>query len=112
MDLGLVDFALANLCIAAGCEIEEAAARLGYAAWNLDYSVPHQLAEAKTRNEIAGAQQKVLQRAGSAAARLCRSARTRLLARQPSLPDASELAQAKKEGAKCRADLESLLAQL
>ena len=54
MDIGLVDFALANLCITAGCEIEEAAARLGYAAWNLDKSVPHQLAEAETRNEIEG----------------------------------------------------------
>ena len=112
MDLGLVEFALANLCTIAGCEIEEAAARLGYAAWNLDYSVPHQLAEAEIRKEIAGDQQRILQRATSAAAQLCRRARTRLLARQPQLPDASDLAQAKKDGAGCRADLNALLAQL
>jgi len=112
MDLGLVEFALANLCTIAGCEIEEAAARLGYAAWNLDHSVPHQLAEAEARKEIAGDQQQVLQRASSAAAKLCRRARTRLLARQPRLPDASGLAQAKKDGAGCRADLNALLAQL
>ncbi|MFP6605258.1 MAG: hypothetical protein VCC19_01660, partial [Myxococcota bacterium] len=112
MDLGLVDFALANLCITAGCEIEEAAARLGYAAWNLDKSVSRQLAEAETRNEIEGEQRRSLQQATSSAADLCRRARTQLLANQPQLPGASGLAQAKQAGAKCRAQLESLLGRL
>ena len=112
MDLGLVDFALANLCITAGCEIEEAAARLGYAAWNLDKSVPRQLAEAETRNEIEGEQRRSLQQATSSAADLCRRARTQLLAKQPQLPGASGLALAKQAGAKCRAQLESALGRL
>ena len=112
MDMGLVDFALANLCITAGCEIEEAAARLGYAAWNLDRSVPHQLAEAETRNEIEGDKRQSLQQATSVAAEQCRSARTQLLAKQPQLPGESALAQAKKDAETCRAGLESVLARL
>ena len=112
MDIGLVDFALANLCMTAGCEIEEAAARLGYAAWNLDRSVPHQLAEAETRNEIEGDKRQSLQQATSVAADQCRSARTQLLAKQPQLPGESALAQAKKDAATCRADLQSVLARL
>ena len=112
MDMGLVDFALLNLCITAGCEIEEAAARLGYAAWNLDQSVPHQLAEAETRNEIEGDKRQSLQHATSVAADQCRTARTQLLAKQPQLPGESALAQAKKDAATCREGLESVLARL
>jgi hypothetical protein len=112
MDIALVDFALENLCITAGCQIEEAAARLGYAAWNLDRSVPHQLAEAQTRNEIQDGARQNLQDTTSGAADLCRRARAQLLANQPQLPHASALAQAKQDAATCRAELESALARL
>ena len=112
MDMGLVEFALSNLCITAGCQIEEAAARLGYAAWNLDRSVPHQLMEAESRDEIAyGARQNVEAETAEAAG-LCRRARTLLLADQPRLPQAAVLAEAKKDSAKCHATLESVLARL
>ena len=112
MDIGLVDFALANLCITAGCEIEEAAARLGYAAWNLDKSVPRQLAEAGTRSEIEGDRLDRLKQETSVAADLCRRARSQLLADQPRLPDAQALAQAKTDATTCRADLKAVLTQL
>ncbi len=112
MDIALVDFALANLCVTAGCQIEEAAARLGYAAWNLDRSVPHQLTEAQTRNEIQGAARQNVQMATSGAAALCRRARAQLLANQPQLPDAPGLILAKQDAANCMSDLESALGRL
>ena len=112
MDLGLVDFALANLCITAGCEIEEAAARLGYAAWNLDKAVIRQLEEAEARNEIDDEQRRSLQQATSSSAELCRRARTQLLANQPQLPGASALAEARQAGGKCRAELQAVLGRL
>ena len=112
MDIELVEFALANICISAGCQIEEAAARLGYAAWNLDRSVPHQLAEAETRKEISSSVRQGLEDEASGAAGLCRRARAKLLAKQPQLPAASALAQATKDSETCRVDLQSILARL
>ena len=112
MDIAFVDFALENLCTIAGCEIEEAAARLGYAAWNLDRSVPHQLAEAETRDEIQGQARESLQEATSGAAVRCRRAREGLLADQPNLPEAAALAQAKADAVACGADLRAVLARL
>ena len=112
MDIAFVDFALENLCTVAGCEIEEAAARLGYAAWNLDRSVPHQLAEAETRDEIQGQARESLQEATSGAAVRCRRAREGLLADQPNLPEAAALAQAKADAVACGADLRAVLARL
>ncbi|HEY6131415.1 MAG TPA: hypothetical protein VIV27_05315, partial [Halioglobus sp.] len=49
MDVGLVNFASTNLCLADGCALEEAAARLGYVAWNLDKAFQRQLKEAVQR---------------------------------------------------------------
>jgi len=112
MGLEFTDFALRHLCLTAGCEIEEAAARLGYAAWNLDKAVPRQLAEAEARDEVAGGQRRGLQQVTSSAAGSCRRAREELLARQPQLPGASALAQARGAVRKCRAGLETALGRL
>lgn len=112
MDIQHVDFALDHLCVDAGCEIEEAAARLGYAAWNLDKAVPRQLAEAKRRGEIGNAESAAFRREATTAASDCREARSILLANQPALPDARERDEAAKEASKCRATLLSLRKQI
>jgi hypothetical protein len=112
MDIGLVDFALANLCVTAGCDIEEAAARLGYATWNLERAVIRQLAEAETRTEIGSEARRSLDEAASAAAGLCRRARVRILADQPRLPNAEALVGAGKDAEACRADLLAIRSRL
>jgi len=112
MDLGFTDFALEHLCLTSGCEIEEAAARLGYAAWNLDKSVPRQLAEAETRNEIdAGARARIEQAAASAAGE-CRGARALLLEDQPRLPDETKLTEARASARRCHSELQQVVASL
>ncbi len=108
MALGLVDFALANLCVTAGCDPEEAAARLGYAAWNLDRAFARQLAEAESRGEIRDELLRRLSGEAGAAAEHCRGARERLLAEQPRLPGASALRAARDLGEACRESLNRL----
>lgn len=112
MDIAHAQWAQPNLCLEAGCEIEEAAARLGYAAWNLDKAVQRQLAEAKKRSEIdvQGAAQ--LSEMATVAAGQCRSARELLLAQQPLLPSESSLASARRDTAACIASLKQSLLTL
>ena len=112
MDIHHVDWAMPNLCLEVGCEIEEAAARLGYAAWNLDKAVQRQLAEALHRDELDRAQREALSTSVSQAARICRSAREALLSRQPDLPTADTLEQVQREARQCRDVLQEALAGL
>jgi hypothetical protein len=77
--ISLVDFAQANLCLTAGCDPEEAAARLGYAAWNLDKAFARQLGEALARGEVDAADHGQLVRDAGSAATACREARARML---------------------------------
>lgn len=112
MNLGHIEYALPNLCVTAGCEIEEAAARLGYAAWNLDRAVPRQLQEAVSRGEISASTGEQAEADAQAAAAQCRSARSLLLAEQPRLPDATALEGAKRDASQCRSALKALPTRL
>lgn len=112
MDVAHVEWALPNLCVEAGCEIEEAAARLGYAAWNLDKAVQRQLAEALKRGELGVDAAASLSKTSESAAGECRRARELLLARQPALPDASTLAEAERLASACVTTLQKALAAL
>ena len=112
MDLELAGFALEHLCLVSGCEIEEAAARLGYAAWNLDKAVPRQLAEAQVRKEIDANEKIRVERVASSAAKACRGARSLLLERQPQLPDEENLDGARRSAERCQLELKTALADL
>jgi hypothetical protein len=112
MDLGFTDFALEHLCLTSGCEIEEAAARLGYAAWNLDKAVPRQLAEAEVRKEIGAKARVQIEQIASVAAQACRGARSLLLEKQPQLPDEKNLGEARTSVRRCQAELQKALASL
>jgi hypothetical protein len=112
MDIGHVEWASPNLCLEAGCEIEEAAARLGYAAWNLDKAFQRQLAEATNRKEIGSDDAERLSQSAELAAADCRGARELLLARQPALPSESVLVDAKMGAAECLAALKQVSDQL
>jgi hypothetical protein len=112
MNLAFSDFALEHLCLTSGCEIEEAAARLGYAAWNLDKAVPRQLAEAEIRKEIGAEARVQIEQIASAAAQACRGARSLLLEKQPQLPDEENLEGARTSIRRCRTELQKALASL
>jgi hypothetical protein len=99
--ISLVDFAQANLCLTAGCDPEEAAARLGYAAWNLDKAFARQLGEALARGEVDAADHGQLVRDAGSAATACREARARMLTVQPSLPGPEALAEANELSTQC-----------
>jgi len=100
----LVEWASDNLC-ESGCGLEEAAARLGYAAWNLDHAFNKQLKEALDRGEIqSGLYKKVLDW-GKRAASDCRKARESLLKDQPKDPTDADIDVAKSHSDK---SLESL----
>lgn len=101
MDMAHAEWALPNLCVEAGCEIEEAAARLGYAAWNLDKAVQRQLSEADNRGEIDAEAARQLSAMAVSAAGQCRGARAQLLAKQPSLPGEASLASAQRDATAC-----------
>jgi hypothetical protein len=112
MGVGLVEFALDNLCLSAGCDLEEAAARLGYAAWNLDKAFQRQLAEASDRGQLNGTPWERLASDAAAAAGACRSARGELLAVQPQLPDGDALGRARRSSESCLASLQGIVAAL
>jgi len=112
MDLSFTDYALEHLCLTSGCEIEEAAARLGYAAWNLDKAVPRQLAEAVIREQIDEVSRARIEQGAATAAGACRGARFLLLEKQPSLPDESKLVEARVSTLRCRSELQAALAGL
>lgn len=109
MVIGLATFARQNLCKDAGCEIEEAAARLGYAAWNLDKAFQRQLTEAVNRRELNEAAYSQLAGRASSAAASCRVARGKLLERQPQLPDEQALGEAADGVGDCLATLRALV---
>lgn len=109
MVIGLAAFAEKNLCINAGCEIEEAAARLGYAAWNLDKAFQRQLTEAANRREVNDATHREFTSRASSAAASCRAARGKLLARQPQLPDTQALREAADGVDDCLGTLRALV---
>ncbi len=108
MDAGLVDYALEHLCLDVGCDPEEAAARLGYAAWNLDKAFQSQLAEAATRDEVAANELETLSSDARRASADCRAARGRLIANQPRLPSKASLENARGLAKRCGATLESI----
>lgn len=112
MNRSLVGFALDNLCLHAGCDIEESAARLGYASWNLERSVPHQLAEASARDEISIEELRRLGTETARAAALCGDARKLLLAEQPKLPDTEAVRKAERDARACDSSLKVLLGTL
>jgi len=111
MDIAHAQWAAPNLCLEAGCEIEEAAARLGYAAWNLDKAVQRQLSEAAMRGEVDADVAAGISAVAKQAADDCRSAREQLLAQQPSLPSAAELVSVKRDTASCLSTLNHALDQ-
>lgn len=112
MDTAHAEWALPNLCLEAGCEIEEAAARLGYAAWNLDKAVQRQLAEAGRRGEIDDQAAGQLSELAMVAAGQCRGARELLLAQQPVLPSEITVASAQRDTRACIASLKQSLQAL
>jgi|GEM_PF-1945801 len=112
MDLGFVKFAASNLCLTEGCALEEAAARLGYAAWNIDKAFQRQLAEAIKREQIHGEYGQNIAADATAAAADCRRARKQLLAKQPALPSESALAEARTLTANCMIGLTTVLEAL
>jgi hypothetical protein len=112
MVIGLAAFAEQNLCTSAGCEIEEAAARLGYGAWNLDKAFQRQLTEAMNRREVDDASYTQLAGHASSAAESCRTARKHLLARQPQLPDERALKDAAQGVGDCLATLRGLVQEI
>ena len=112
MNLDLVRFSRKNICLTEGCQLEEAAARLGYAAWNLDKAVPKQLAEAVTRSELSEQEGESLTAAASVAESECRRSRGGLLAKQPRLPDRNAIQEAQQAAATCEKHLQALLLKL
>jgi hypothetical protein len=112
MDGELVEFALSNLCLSGGCDPEEAAARLGYAAWNLGKAFQRQLAEALRRGEIAPASKDRVASDASAAENACLRARDRLLANQPELPTADALQNARMLAESCQASIATIVGAL
>jgi hypothetical protein len=109
MNLGFVRFAASNLCLTEGCALEEAAARLGYAAWNMDKAFQRQLAEAIQREQIHAEYGKNIAADATEAAAHCRRARKQLLARQPALPSESALAETRILTADCTSGLTKVL---
>jgi hypothetical protein len=112
MDIGFVEWSQPNLCLQAGCEIEEAAARLGYAAWNLDKAFQRQLQEAISREEIVDHLATQLSQSVSLAAADCRTAREHLLANQPLLPSDAVLGSAQEAAGSCLKTLQQVSQQL
>ncbi len=112
MDLGFVKFAASNLCLTEGCALEEAAARLGYAAWNMDKAFQRQLAEAIQRGQIHAEYGKNVAVNATEAAAECRRARAQLLAKQPALPAQSALSEARIHTADCTIGLTKVLEAL
>jgi len=112
MDLEFVKFAEANLCLTEGCALEEAASRLGYAAWNMDKAFQRQLAAAIQREQIYSEYGRNIAEDATAAAATCRRARMQLLAKQPALPDESALAEARLLTADCMNGLTTVLEAL
>ena len=112
MDIGFVRFAAANLCLTEGCALEEAAARLGYAAWNMDKAFQRQLAEAVKREQINAEFGQSIAAKATAAVVDCRSARAQLLARQPALPVEGAMAEARILTADCLIGLTTVLEAL
>ena len=108
MDASLVEDALEHLCLEAGCDPEEAAARLGYAAWNLDKAFVVQLDEAQERGELASADAARFRAEAGEAAGACREARAALLRDQPRLPDQTALGEARGAATTCRTRLTRL----
>jgi hypothetical protein len=112
MVIGLAAFAEEHLCVRAGCEIEEAAARLGYAAWNLDKAFQRQLTEAAHRREVDAATHNGFASRASSAASSCRAAREQLLARQPRLPNEQALSEAAQGVGDCLTTLRALVQEI
>ena len=112
MVIGLAVFAEEHLCVRAGCEIEEAAARLGYAAWNLDKAFQRQLTEAAHRREVDAATHNAFASRASSAASSCRAAREQLLARQPRLPNEQALSEAAQGVGDCLTTLRALVQEI
>ncbi|MFP6654518.1 MAG: hypothetical protein VCB25_02745, partial [Myxococcota bacterium] len=112
MDVDLVEFARANLCLSAGCQLEEAAARLGYAAWNIEKAFGRQLAEARSRDEISSALQEQVSLDARMAVIACQDARGYLLARQPELPGEAALESARTLAEKCQTSLAAIVEKL
>jgi hypothetical protein len=110
MDMELVDFARSNLCLSAGCQLEEAAARLGYAAWNLEKAFERQLAEALSRDEVTPELQEQLLGHAQLAVASCGQARGHLLARQPELPNTAALEEARTLALACETSLAAIVA--
>ena len=106
------EFALANLCLSEGCDPEEAAARLGYAAWNLDKAFQRQLREARGRGEVDSATRRRIASDAAKAERECSIARAGLLEDQPRLPTEAALQEAQKHAESCLAILQKLVAAL
>ena len=95
LNVFFVEWALENLCEQPECDLEEAAARLGYASWNLDKVFDKHLDEALTRGEISSAEHDDLHEQGDKAAADCRAARELLLRDQPEDPTTEEISQAR-----------------
>ncbi len=112
MDIGFVRFAAANLCLTEGCALEEAAARLGYAAWNIDKAFQRQLAEAVKREQLNAELGQSIAAKATAAVADCRGARAQLLARQPALPAEGAMADARIMTADCLIGLTTVLEAL
>ncbi len=112
MDIDFVNFATANMCLTQGCALEEAAARLGYAAWNMEKAFQRQLQEAIKREQIHGQYGKNIAEDATKAVVDCRSARAALLAKQPALPTESALVEARARTADCLVGLTTVLGAL
>lgn len=108
MDIFHTNFALDNLCFEADCDLEEAAARLGYAAWNLDKSVQLQIREAFDRGEVSNKKRRLVSLGAAIAAKSCRAARRQLLRDQPEDPTRREVKKARLLTKACRAVLEGV----
>jgi len=112
MDVGHVEWALPELCRQVGCALEEAAARLGYAAWNLDKAFQKQLAEAETRDEVDPATVTQMKADAQTAADDCRAARALLLSHQPAIPSEAEVTEATELANSCLDTLNSISSSL
>ncbi|MBJ21065.1 MAG: hypothetical protein GY910_12015 [bacterium] len=112
MNQDLVAFALEHLCLAAGCQLEEAVARLGYASWNLEQAFVQQLAEATERGEVSEPARVTLGARAGDAAESCRAARELVLAGQPALPSEAQLGEARGHVEACAAKLSQIVAEL
>ncbi len=93
-------------------ELEEAAARLGYAAWNLDKAFQTQLAEAEARAELDAASAGQMSGDAAEAANDCRAARALLLSRQPDIPTQGEVKDATKFAERCLDRLNELMSSI